>query len=133
MNDKTVPAPPFSNALLEAIKRISDQLLLYLLAGAIIVSAAGAWGSGLVLPLVGLLLAGLVAWTLLQALRIRAGKPAVLQNVRLGPFTRVVGGIKRGDVHTGPGGARIEQNTEVGAGGRVEGGITYGDVDTRER
>lgn len=133
MTDETTPLLPFGSALLEAIKRISDQLLLYVLAGAIIVAATAAWGPQLVVPLVALLLAGLVAWTVLQAARIRAGKPAVLQNVRLGPFTKVTGGIKRGDVRTGAGEGRIEQNTTLRTGGKVEGGITYGDVDTRER
>jgi hypothetical protein len=133
MTDDPAPLLPFGSALLEAIKRISDQLLLYVLAGAIIVAASAAWGPQLVVPLVALLLAGLVAWTVLQAARVRAGKPTILQNVRLGPFTKVTGGIKRGDVRTGAGGDRIEQNTTLGPGSKVEDGITYGDIDTRER
>jgi hypothetical protein len=139
MTEETVPrALPFTSALLEAIKRISDQLLLYVLAGAIIVVGAGVWGPEslrtLVVPLVVLLLAGLVVWTVLQAFRVRAGKAVVLQNVRLGPFTRVVGGVKWGNVRAGSGrGEKVEQNVKLGAGGRVEGGITHGDIDTRER
>jgi hypothetical protein len=137
MTDENVPPPPFSNALLEAIKRISDQLLLYVLAGAIIVVGAGVWGpeslSTLVVPLVVLLLVGLVVWTLLQAFRIRAGKPAVFQNVRFGPFTRMVGDVKWGNTRAGREGGKIEQNFELGAGGRQKGDVTHGDVDTRGR
>jgi hypothetical protein len=129
---------PFAGALLTAIKRISDQLLLYVLAGAIIVVGAAVWGpeslKTLVVPLVVLLLAGLIVWTLLQAFRVHAGKSVVLQNVRLGPFTRVVGGVKWGKVRSGSGrGEKIEQNLNVGPGGRVEGGIEHDDIDTRGR
>jgi hypothetical protein len=145
MTDEAVPPQPseeaapqtFSTALVETIKRISDQLLLYVLAGAMIVAGAAVWGPEslrtLVVPLLVLLLAGLVGWILYQAFRIRSGKSAILQNVKLGPFTKVVGGIKHGTVRGGGRGGTIEQNVDVGPGGRVEGGITHGDIDTRGR
>ncbi len=135
--DEAAPQTTFSSALLDAVKRISDQLLLYVLAGAMIVAGAAVWGpeslGTLVVPLVVLLLAGLVGWIAFQAFRVRAGKSAILENVKLGPFTKVVGGVKWGKVQGAGGGARIERNVKLGAGGRIEGGITHGDIDTRKR
>jgi serine acetyltransferase len=124
---------PFGTALVDAIKRISDQLLLYVLAGAIIVATAAIGGVSFVWPLVGLLLAGVVAWTVLQAMRVRGGKPVIGQNVRLGPFSKVVGGIKYGDIRVNGSDSGVEQNVTLGAGGRVEGGITHGDVEIGKR
>ncbi len=134
--DEAAPQTTFSSALLDAVKRISDQLLLYVLAGAMIVAGAAVWGpeslGTLVVPLVVLLLAGLAGWIAFQAFRVRAGKSAVGQSVKLGPLTKVVGGIKHGKTRAASG-AKVKQDVTVGAGGRVEDGITFGDNDVRGR
>jgi hypothetical protein len=133
MTDSAVPHEPFSNALVEAVKRISDQLLLYVLAGAMIVAAAAVWGPGsLVVALVALLLAGLLGWVLLQAYRVRAGKPVIGQEIKVRRRTKVDKGIKGGRVRGPQDARRIEQGIDVGAGSEIRGGITGGEVDTRE-
>lgn len=134
MSDEAAPQT-FSSALPEAIRRISDQLLLYLLAGAMIIAGAAVWGpeslGTLVVPLLVLLLAGLVGWIAFQALRIRAGKSAILQSTRVGRFTRVRH-IKYGKTH-GEKGTTVDQRVRVGTGSRVDEGITFGDTDARRR
>jgi hypothetical protein len=133
MTHSVVPQEPFSNSLLEAVKRIRDQLLLYVLAGAMIVAAAAVWGPGsLVVALVVLILAGLVGWIFFQVSRVRAGKPVIGQEIKVGRRTKVDKGIKGGRVRGPQAARRIEQGIDVGAESDVRDGITGGEVDTRE-
>jgi hypothetical protein len=130
------PTPPFGEALVEAVKRITDQLLLFVLAGAIIVvgaAVAGPPGSrALVLPVLLLLVLGMVLWTGLQVRRVRRGEQVVLQGVRFRRSAVVEGDIEHGRViaRGAPAGQRlrVEQDAHFGRRAHFRGTIKHGDV-----
>ena len=125
--------PPFGEALVEAVKRITDQLLLYVLAGAMVVTGAAVVGPpgvrSLTVPLLLLLVLGLIAWTLLQTSRVRREQPVVLRRIRLRRAARLGGEVDFGVVDiSGPGSLELDQRLDLGPGASSTGTIRHGRV-----
>lgn len=129
---------PFTDALVQAVKGITDQLLLYVLAGTMIVVGAAVAGppdaDELVVPLLVLLCVGLVARTLVETSRVRRGRQRVDQDQRLGLGARRKGHSRWGSTHVdGSESVVVQQRVRGGWFSSHEGDVTHGDLRVGQR